>query len=101
MIESVKRVVYLFARNSTALILIQVIIDFLIKPIGYVVGVSRHVWHALTPWEIKMMFTSAIQKIGNFALLAILLIMFYESLRMSFVAYRFISVLFRRFSLNS
>ena len=78
MLESVKRGVYRIARNFAALIFIQITIDFLIGPIGYVVGVSRHGWYALAPWQIKMMFTSPLQNITEFVFIAIFLQLIWE-----------------------
>ena len=90
MIESVKRGVYRFARNFAALIFIQMTIDFLIGPIGYVVGLFNYGWYALAPWQIKMMFTSPIQNITEFAFMATLFLAIWEILKTLFVLFKLV-----------
>ena len=85
MLDIIQRHAYRVARNFVALIFIQMTIDFLIGPIGYVVGISRHGWYALAPWQIKMMFTSPIQNITEFVFMATLLLVIWEITRTFFL----------------
>ena len=104
MIESVKRGVYRLARNFAALIFIQMTIDFLIGPIGYVVEISRHGWYALAPWQIKMMFTSPIQNIPEFVFMAALFLTIWGILKAPFVLFNlarnFYSLRAGKYSIN-
>ena len=99
MIETIKRNGYRISRNFTALVILLMTFEFLVGPIYYIVGLAQHGWYSLAPWQIKMMITSPFQSIEHFALLAIFLIMFYETLKMlSVVALRIIGSAYKRFS---
>ena len=88
MFESVKRSVYRVGRNFAALIFIQMTIDFLIGPIGYVVGLFNYGWYALAPWQIKLMFTSPLQNITEFVFMATLILAIWGILKAPFVLFK-------------
>ena len=104
MFESVKRSVYRVGRNFAALIFIQMTIDFLIGPIGYVVGLFNYGWYALAPWQIKLMFTSPLQNITEFVFMATLILAILGILKAPFVLFKtvrnFYSLRAGKYSIN-
>ena len=104
MFESVKRSVYRVGRNFAALIFIQMTIDFLIGPIGYVVGLFNYGWYALAPWQIKLMFTSPLQNITEFVFMATLILAIWGILKAPFVLFKtvrnFYSLRAGKYSIN-
>ena len=90
MFETLKRSTYSVARNFAALVFIQMTIDFLIGPIGYVIGLFNYGWYALAPWQIKMMFTSPIQNITEFTFMAALLLTIWGILKAPFAFFKLV-----------
>ena len=84
--DSIKRNSYRIARNFTALVVLLITVDFLIGPIYYVVGISRHGWYSLAPWQIKMMFTTPLQDTLHFSFIAAFLVVLWELPRFMFLA---------------
>jgi len=79
---------YRVSFNFAALVLIQMTISFLLGPIFYLGGLARWGWYSLELWQIKMMFTVPVTDVVNFAMLALLLIMFFEFMRAVWLALR-------------
>lgn len=81
MIETLSRNIYRVLRNFTFLVALQFNLEIIAVPVYYVIGLFQWGWYLPTLWQYRLMLEEPGLFIIRYAMLAFLLLLFWEFFR--------------------